>query len=78
MMKILPVEMKQRLKIPPILVEKYKDDILFVVESNIACMEAVEPRVNFIDPMGYEMSEELIKGYERIFLEFEKDKECPR
>ena len=41
-------------------------------------MEAVIIRVKFIEPMGYEMSEELIEGYGKIILQFEIDSTCPR
>ena len=63
MMKGFQVEMKKRYRIPPSLVEKYKDDICFMVETNFTCMEAIIPRMKFIEPMGYEMSTELIEGY---------------
>ena len=60
--------MKKRYRIPPSLVEKYKQDICFMVEIDYTCMEAVVPRVKFIKPMGYEMSTELIEGYAQIIL----------
>lgn len=44
-----------RFIILPSLVEKYKDEICFMVEIDVTYMESVEPRVKFIDPMGYEM-----------------------
>ena len=62
-MKTFKVEMKQRYKIPPMLMEKYKDEICFMVETNFTCMEAIIPRVMFIEPIGYEMSTELTEGY---------------
>ena len=45
------------------MVEKYKDEICFMVEIENTYIEVVVPRVKFIDPMGYEMSANLIKGY---------------
>ena len=68
MMKGFQAKMKRRYRILPALVEKYKEDICFMVETNFKCMEAVVPRVKFIEPMGYEMSEELIEGYAQIIL----------
>ena len=62
-MKSFQVEMKQRYRIPPVLVEKYKDELCFMVEIDFTCMEAIVPRVKFIEPMGYEMSEEIIEWY---------------
>ena len=55
-MKSFQVEMNQRYRIPPALVEKYKDELCFMVKIDF-------PWVKFIEPMGYEMSEELIEGY---------------
>ena len=60
--------MKKRYRIHPSLVEKYKDDICFMVETDFTCMEAVIPRMRFVEPMGYEMSIELIEGYAHIIL----------
>lgn len=70
--------MKKRFKIPPSLVEKYKDDICFMIEIDFTCMDVVEPRVKFVDPMGYEMSENLKGPYVKIILESDRDKEYPR
>ena len=60
------------------MVEKYKDEICLMVEIDTTCIEVVEHRVKFIEPMSYEMSEEFIEGYDKIILESEKDIECPR
>ena len=72
------MEMKKRYRIPPALVEKYKDEIFFMVEEDFTCMEAVVRRVKFIEPMGYEMSEDLIEGYVMIILHSEVDSNYPR
>lgn len=78
MIKNFQVAMKQRYRISPSLVEKYKDDICFMIETNVTCMGEMELRVKFIDPMGYEMSEDVIEGYVKIMLKFEKDKDSLR
>ncbi len=49
-----------------------------MVETNFTCMEAIIPRVKFIEPMGYEMSVELIEGYAQIILHSKVDSTCPR
>ena len=77
-MKSFRLKMKQRFRIPSTMVERYKEEICFMVETNITCVEVVEPRVTFIEPMIYEMNEELIEGYAKIILEYEKDTEYPR
>ena len=68
MMKVVQSKMKKRYRIPPSLVEKYKQDICFMVEIDDTYMEAVVPRMKFIEPMGYEMSTKLIEGYVQIIL----------
>ena len=78
MMKGFQVEMKKRYRIPPSLVEKYKDDICFMVETNFTCMEVVIPRMRFIELMGYEISVELIEGYTQIILQSTIDTSCLR
>ena len=78
MMKGFQVEMKKRYRIPPSLVEKYKDDICFMVETDFTCMEVIIPRMKFIEPMGYEMSTKIIEGYTQIILQSKVDSSCPR
>ena len=68
MMKGFQSKMNMRCRIPPSMVEKYKDETCFMVETYTTSMEIIEPRVKFIEPMGYEMSEELIEGYVQIIL----------
>lgn len=43
--------------------EKYKDSICFMLETNITCMEVVEPRTKWIHPLGYEMEEHILEAY---------------
>ena len=49
-----------------------------MVEIDHTCMEVVVPRMKFIEPMGYEMSVELIEGYVQIILQSKVDTSCPR
>ena len=62
-MKYFQTKVKQRYRVPLALVEKYKDELCFMVEIDFTCMEVVVPWLKFIEPMGYEMREDLIKGY---------------
>ena len=62
-MKSFKEKIKQRYRIPPVLVEKYKDELCFMVEIDFTCMKAIVPQVKFVESMGYEMSIELIEGY---------------
>ena len=70
--------MKKRYRISLALIEKYKDELCFMVEKNFTCMEAVVPWVKFIEPMGYEIGTKLIEGYVQIILHYEVDSGCPR
>ena len=40
-MKSFKVDMKQRYRIPPVLVEKYKDELCFMEEIDFTCMLAI-------------------------------------
>lgn len=53
--------MKLRYRIPPYMVEKYKDNLCLMVETDDTCIEVVITRLKFIEPMGYEMSAKLIE-----------------
>ena len=78
MIKAFQTKMKKRYRIPPSLVEKYKQDICFMVETDYTCMEAMVPRMKFIEPMGCEMSTKLIEGYAQIILQSKVDTSCAR
>lgn len=48
--------MYKRYKIPPQLVEKYKDDVFFLVDTDTTLVQAIQPRVSWIEPMEYEIN----------------------
>ena len=48
--------MKQRLRIPISLVEKYYNDILFLVDINYTYIQIVVLRVRWLKPLGYEIN----------------------
>ena len=56
MMKSFQAKMKKRYRIPPTLIDKYEDELCFMVETDFTCMEVVVPQVKFIERMSYEMS----------------------
>lgn len=62
-MKTFKNQMRKRSRIPPVIVEKYKNEICFMVDIDFTFVEAVEPRVEFIDPLGYEVSEAKMEEY---------------
>ena len=55
--------MKEIYRIPPTIMEKYREELCFMVETNFTCMEAIIPNVKFIEPMGYEMRIEIIERF---------------
>ena len=52
----LKEKMNHRFKIPKKLVEDYKDDICFMVDSDKVYIQVVRPRVASIKPLGYEVN----------------------
>ena len=54
------------------MVEKYKDEICFMLKIHTTCMEVVEPS------MSYEMIEDFIEGYAKIILESKRDTKCSK
>jgi hypothetical protein len=71
-LKTFKIEMKQRKRIPREIVEKYKDKVCFMVEIDNTCFEAMEPRVKWLPPMGYEVSVELLVPYVEFILAAKK------
>ena len=50
--------------IPLTIVEKYSEEICFMVEIDFTCiLEADTPRIKLIKPMAYEMSAEVLEGF---------------
>ena len=61
--KTFRIKMQKRFRIPKKIVEKYKETICFMVETDCTCMEVVEPRTKWIHPLGYEVEEYVLEGY---------------
>lgn len=53
--------MQARERIAKLVVEKYKDTICLMVEIHQCLMEAVEPRIVWIMPMGYEVDSQILE-----------------
>lgn len=60
--------MKQRVRISGELVKKYEDDICFMIKVDHCIMEVVEPREEKVEPMGYEVVNDMIIGYASTLL----------
>lgn len=65
---IFQEEMKSMVRIPKKIVEKYKDTICFMVNKDECMIEAVQPRIIWIMPMGYEVDVATLDGYAQHLL----------
>ena len=48
--------MNNRFRIPKKLVEDYKDDVCFMVDSDRVYIQAVKPRIVWVKPLPYEVN----------------------
>lgn len=60
-------EMQAREIIHTSIVEKYNDTICFMVDIDQCLMEAVDPIIVWIMPMGYEVEEHILELYAQHF-----------
>lgn len=60
--------MQSRERIPKEIVENYEDTIYFMVDKDQCHMEAVEPRIVWIMPMGYEVDGNTLDAYAQHLL----------
>lgn len=65
--------MRQRFKIAPAIIERFKDDICVIVDTYFTYIQEVEPQETFLDPLGYEISDDIVIGYSDLLLNSEKD-----
>lgn len=55
--------MSQRIRISGDIVKKYEEDICFSIKVDECIMEAVEPRQEEVEPMGYEVMYDMLDRY---------------
>lgn len=60
--------MKNRVRIPKEIIEKYEDIICFMVNKDECMMEAIQPRTFWIMSMGYEVNESTLDAYAHHLL----------
>lgn len=48
--------MNNRFRIPPKLVEDYKDDVFFMVDCDRVYLQVVRPRVAWVKPLPYDVN----------------------
>ena len=66
--------MKKRLRIPVSLVEKHYDDVFFLVNANFTFVQAKNPRVRWIRPLGHEINVDEASTAIKILLAEDMDK----
>lgn len=49
-------KMNNRIQIPKKLIEDYKDDIFFMVDSDKVYIQVVKPRIAWVKPLGYKLN----------------------
>lgn len=67
--KALKAKMKKRTRLSQKIVDKYKDNICFVIKKDEIWMEAVIPRTIWVTKMGYETDDHIIETYAKTLLE---------
>ena len=70
-MKTFQNKMSQNFRI----VHRFKEDIFVMVNTNFNYIQEVEPRKIFLDPLGYELSDDTMVGFIDLVLKSQKDQE---
>lgn len=60
------------------IVKKYEDDICFIIKVDQCIMEAVEPRQEEVEPMGYEVMYYMLDGYASTLIASPLDPKAKR
>lgn len=69
----LKARMKTKVRLSQAIVDKYKDEIYFVIKKDEIWMEAVIPRTIQVTEMGYETDDHIIETYAKALLEAPKE-----
>ena len=73
-MRTFQNEMKQRFRILPTIVDRFKEDICILVDTDYTYIQVVDPRETFLDSLSYEFSDDVIVGCIDLLLNSKKDK----
>ena len=60
--------MKQRFRIAPAIVDRFKEDTCILVDTNHTYIQAMEPQETFLDPLSYELNDDVAVGYIDLLL----------
>lgn len=66
-------KMHERQRIPKSLLEKYRDDITFLVKTDECIIEIVELKKIRIQPLSYEINEANVNGFFNLLLNSSKN-----
>lgn len=72
--RIFQNEMKQRFRITPTIMDRFKEDICILVDMDHTYIQAVEPRETFVDPLSYELNDDVVVFYIDLLLNLDGDK----
>lgn len=70
--------MEKRTRIPAQLVEKFKDDICFLVDADTTLIKVVDPRTAWLPPMDYEIDIDVATKEIKALLFEPKEKKATR
>ena len=65
--------MIHKFKIAPAIIERFRDDICVMVDKDLTHIQVVESGEIFLDPLGYELSDDVAIGYIDLLLNSKKD-----
>lgn len=77
-MKTFQNDIKNRFRIAPEIVDKFREDICIMMDRDKIFIEVVEPRVIFIDPLGDKIIDNVAVSYIDLLLNSKLDKEAYR
>ena len=60
--------MKQRFRISPAIVDRFKEEICILANTDHTNIQAVEPWEIFLDPLSYELNDDIEVGYINLLL----------
>ena len=66
--------MNQVFIIAHIIVDRFKEDICILVDTNHTYIQVVEPWETFLDPLSYELNDDVVIGYIDFLLNLDRDK----
>lgn len=69
-------KMKNRMRIPKLVIDHYFDDICFMVDTDFTYAHTVLPRVSWLRPMQYEVNIDKVKATVTALLSEEIDKDA--